>query len=622
MSVTFDGERSRKWKWFSDKLIRVIKMLDIPAKGAKINGFAFKVWKLDGLSGGRVSAPMGLAIVYTTVDGTQILTADSWTASITGRQYLNVLFSGILSGLKNSLINNVSEEDMVAAGFLTVPNTPLATESPFNNEVGGIGDGGTVWHHDAMPDPVVMPMQSSEAFWTAVSGNLFVDRDGDNALDPPYWMAAQETSLTFYSSNGANLGGRRTALTESAAAASAPAKFLAMLPSEPGELRAVQMQGTSYPSHAVGRSCALVHKLSVGSVASSTFELADMIVNLPSGLQDAINSEESSARPAGSYAFATSALSNPTLLHVLDLTNSSPSTLPGNAEGIWFLANPTEAKWRLSFVLNTYGGAVHNINSDQFIGLLDHMAQGSSLDPLANWRDALWTLFQLMPRPNHNYTVPYDSVMFHAEDGDVYVWTRKYNSDTLGNYGGESFNAFKIDNAGVHVTTLAIPAEVTSTDGVRPSITYAGDGLYLCVCEKLEWPVRVHEIHVGSPFTSWESVPVPYDYELVFVRPIRVKPDDIILAGILEDAEGVYYFAFLRYKQGSGSWDKLSKLPVTKPSELLGGAPYLHPDNSNWAISFFGKGEFVLDMNEYLSPPYVLSQMPVGAYADYARGMP
>lgn len=615
MGLTFDGDRSRKMLWFVRKMIRDLRMLNLQTKALVYNGFFLRAWRSGDIFGGHAAAPMGAVVLYSTIDGVSVMTADSWKSGFTGRQYMNALFKNLTSGTSVNLIDRVPEEDMIAAGFLTIPATPILTGSWYNVAPGGFIDGTSYVHRDANPSPVVIPVLAGEAFWTNLSGNLFVDVNGDDIQDSPPYRQVQDSSMTFYSSDGSGLNNRRTIVSEEASTIGIPSGVVTLLPSV--ELAAVRSHSQDYSVTGGHRYAAMYYTGSTDGLLAGYFMLSTLTANMPAGLQSAIHDvpADSSAWIHGNLAFSTVVDGYPTLLHSIDLTNSQASHAT-SSEVDWFEDNDYD--WALSFHFNTIpSSTVYSVPVSQFLSLLDFLAQNVTMitGGVVDWNLAVYMFNQLFPRPNSSFSTPHDSVMFNAEDGNVYTWTRYYNSTRLGQFGSSDFNAFKFTHTGLFVTEIVIPTVVTDTDGIRPTITYAGDSLYLCVCESLEPPLRVHEIHVGSPFTAWTEIPVPTGTDnLVHVRPVRVKLNDIVLLGVIEDAEGLYYFAFLKYTNGSGEWVRMGQIPVIRPD--------VYPDEVNWSIGVFGKGEFSIEIPQYLSQPTATTQMPIGPYSGYTRGMP
>jgi len=602
--ITFDGDRSKKRKWFAEKQLAVIKDIDVPAKAVKWDGFTFKVWQQGELTGGRVTAPMGAVVSCSNDDGIRLAVADFWAGGFTSYVPLNVLYyaaEGNTPVIK--AINLASAGDVALDGNQTVQFRPMLGSSPFGLVGGETPGPDTVWVQDYACGPNLLPYKGAEGFWLSVADNLFIDFNNSGVADFPKYTF--DNTLMFYSSNGSNLGGRRTLTLqvgggEEMAGAVQPLRTAQQLAKDWQVLH----QFYSYEGHNSKYICAWNFLFP----AYSPIYLETMIPEdtMPAALRIIIlDISATSSWPMGYYSFAANGVQ--TFLHVNNATNTIPYKISNPAED-WFVANPAYENWRLSFSF-AVGSTVSVIDSSQFILLLDGL---SDVTVIGDWRMAKRMLEQLLPHPNSNFLIPYDSVMFHAHDGLIYTWTRKYG-------------AVYFSSTGLFSATISVPVEVSSEDGVRPDITYAGafesGNLYLCICNKVKESVRA--VYYGSPFTSWVKLPgTDTGQTLVHVRPVKVTPDEIVLLGVIQETievetvpTDIYSLAFLR-------WQMIAEVPTTALWQKLGRLPFTASDNDNFSVSLFGVGQFVDDLESYLSPPPTLPQTPVGPYAKYAIGMP
>jgi len=561
VGITADGERSRSRMWFGKKLAYVLRMTEGLSKVLKWQGFTFRVSLLGDMIQGRITAPMGGVALYTCVHGTQVMTADYWMDVFTPPRYMYAMYGNYPDGAYGFRgVHYVPEEDLISDGYTTIQHVPMVTSSPYyaSNPPRPDGAGAPdTWEFDAMPTPVTMPAMGSEAFYTNMNASVYVS---GNPID----RSLVDTNLTFYTARGINLANRLSFSFEEASV-KGTAHIHTLLPAK--EMSAFRYNGQEYQFFDVdamgvdARVVGIWYLMQFSELFLYYIELSTIVQNMPFCLQTAvIEPATSSVRPAGNYAFTDSVDGYPIVFTAVDLTNTVMGGMPTAPEEACFTATPADEKWRLSLHINYSGtGVVHSVDSSQFLPLLDSLSTHPDITPLTSWADALYMLQQFFPRPNHNFAVPHDSVMFHDENNEICVWTRKYG-------------AVKFTETGMHVTSLNIPVEATGTDGVRPTITYSGDGMYLCVCETLETPLRVHSIYYGSPFGSWTSVVIPAVEVgvLVNVRPVSVTSDSIILLGVIEDVDGLYYFSFLYVKDDVGTWSRMGKLSVTRPD-----SPYL-----------------------------------------------
>ena len=602
--ITFDGDRSKKRKWFANKQLAVIKDIDVPAKAVQWDGFTFKVWQQGDLSGGRVTAPMGAVVAISNDDGISLVVSDYWAGGFNSYVPLNIIYyaaEGNTPVIK--VFNLTSAEDVAADGNQTVLFAPMLGTSPFGL-VGGTTPGpDTVWVQDYACASNLFPFSGAEGFRLSVADNLFIDFNNSGIADFPKYSF--DSSVMFYSSDGSNLGGRRTLTLqvgggEEMAGSIQPLRTAQHLTSN----RMVLHQFYYYETYNSKYICAWDFDLP----SYTPINLEDMIPvgTMPAGLRAIVlDINVVSTWPMGYYSFLAEDVR--TFLHVNNATNTNPLKLSNPAED-WFNDNPGNDNWKLSFSF-AVGSTVSVIDSSQFLVLIDSLVDTTVI---GDWNMARRMLEQLLPMPNTNYRVPYDSVMFHAHNGNIYTWTRKY--------GAVYFSA-----TGLFATTISVPTEVSIEQGVRPDITYAGTfetvPLYLCVCNKVKEAIRA--VYYGSPFTSWTALPgVAVGQTLMHVRPVRVTPTDIFLLGVIKeqvDVSGVltdsYFLACLE-------WYMIEGVPSTDLWSRLGRLPNTVTANDNFSVGLFGVDQLVTDLENYLSQPMTLPQTPVGPYAKYYIGMP
>lgn len=629
--ITFDGHRSMLRKPFAAKKLATLHDLDLPAQTLLWNGFRVKVWQQGEIDGGRVTAPMGAVVGFGTENGgqskVQIAVSEYFRGGfVSVKDAHSVYFPAEGDDPLVKVFNYVDEETFIADGNSTVQFIPMGSNSPFglvNDSVGAL----TEWHRDLSGVPGIMPDKYQESFWLTLDNNVFIDLNENGTADFPKYII--DRSRLFYIGDGSHVNNRATVSLqvgggEEMAGAVQPWRVIQHLDQE---WQAVHDR-TSYQVSPLGR------KICVRNWGPVDFLPYDIYLDqlIPSGASGfpgelrAIMLSIVGATPGwplGNYTWGTKALVGgepvllQSLLHVANLTNTLPWTGDSPTEE-FFDNNPTEAHWKLfySFYVN---GTVSMVSSSQFLSLLDSLADVSITGATVHWSNARRMLNQLLPWPNNNFSCPYDSIMFHGHDGNVYTWTRKYGP-------------VKFTPTGLYTTSLAIPGEVTAEDGVRPEITHAGDGLYLCVCNKPK--DRVPAVYFGSPFESWvklPGLPAPLldgrpEPTLIHVRPVRVTLEDIFLIGVLKDtAREVigeveqdverYFFSSLRWRVTNGG-------ATTVPWQRHGKLPFDVAENDNFSVGLYGNDPLVKDLANYPSPPSVLPQMPVGPYHLYALGQP
>jgi hypothetical protein len=609
--ITFDGDRSKKRKWFANKQLAIIKDLDVPATAKKWDGFTFRVWQQEDLDGGRITAPMGAVVLCSSPAGIKISVADYWAGGFGTYSDLHVVYTDSPGdAVSLTSYNLVSIEDMTATGVEIVKFRPEVTASPFGLIDGQTPGPATVYVQDYSALPGVMPYEGAEGFWLSSTAKFYIDFNGNGTQDFPKWIT--DSTLTFYCSDGSNLGGRRTATLQIGgrnvfAGAVQPQRIYQQLNKD----WQVMHQRVNYERNGVGMlrgwNCIFPDFL---PLYMSTAIPNDPLI-IPGELRGILldNTVWQNMWPLGSYSFLHG--TDQVFLQVSDVTNTIQWGGATPAEQ-YFIDNPLEINWKIFFTL-TVGNNSYIVNSSQFIDLLDTAQGGDILSGASpDWELARRMIEQFLPYPNNAFTVPYDSVMFHSHGGNIYTWTRAYGS-------------VMFSTTGLYAAAIAVPAEVSAETGVRPDITYAGtfdtEPLYLCICNKVKEEVKA--IYYGSPFGIWDILPgVEAGQTLVHARPVKVTPDEIFLIGVIKqdvDVEGVpttkYFFASL-------NWQVIEGIASTDLWQKMGMLPFTVEEFNNFQVGLYGVDSRVNDLASYLSPPPVLPQMAVGPYAKYAIGMP
>jgi len=641
--ITFDGDRSLKRKWFAKKQLAIIQEIDVPAKAVKWDGFNFKVWQLgEDLNGGRVTAPMGAVVACSSANGIKIAVADYWAGGFNAEQDLYVVFKDLgVSG----------EFTTFFEGAIDIPPDPIPSDyeptyypMKFIPAIGtswfGLVDGDTVGPDSVEVDnfpcgPVPLPWKG-EAYDIMVGGTMKYDLDGNGVYD--WFRHVFEKNTSFYLAAG-----------QQALRKNCIAKHIEYdINFDP--LRTYQKTGTDrYTSYHGAYIYDFVDSIKVVGynidVTTSTVDNIQFSEILTTAMPETLRLilihtlNDGSCEPIGSYA------TDNMFFHAVNATTHIWSSGGEScAAKDYYDDNPGNDDWRLFYSM-TVDGVTHLVNYGQFGALLNSLSlHGTS----GSWYDAMRMFSQLVGAyPNCNWTVPYDSIMFHDDDNNLYTWTRPYGP-------------VKISKDGIEVIEMSIPSEVVDNDGVRPEITYAGRfvdyRLYLCICNKVKEEVKA--VYIGNPFPDDEDdsddwIKLPHvdprivhvtnpDEDVVtcvlfHVRPVRVTPTSVFLIGItkdttlyIDDQTGEYirdesgeltksyhyHFASLIWSvdlEGNATtdiWTQLARLPFTAS------------DNDNLQVGLYGDDSRVNELAAYLTPPPIMPQSPVGPYDKYSIGLP
>lgn len=579
MSITFDGERSKQRFGMAKRWLGNLKTMGMPSKMLTHEGFTYRLANIaDGLQKGRITAPDGLVVACTQKDGVSIMWADYWHGGFGGAQDLHVINDAY-----------VGSGQLVIAYLSEIANAKF---DPRQTRTFIVSDG----FIDSVPTPSILT-SIGERGWLCVSG--VVEGVASWQVAESFLLAYQQSGKSEKRFCVAHQIANNTAGWELGKRVSQCvwSRYMLVVSHSIGAYL-LDVDQSNAPSCAVimtgGRSAGPV-------VGYAHFYLGLMSLGAPAGLQSAMLSVSPPLAGAmGSYAFTKNASEEPTLLHCVDATGASA----------YFIANPSDAPWKLFFTFYTFGaGVLHSfpVNTTVLAALVPSVIVSGEVD----WVKATEVMRQLFPWPNNNHNCPVDSMMFHTLAGEVYSWSRKYG-------------AVRFSIAGMSQATINIPA-AASTPGTRPEIYNAGNDVYLCICtapaDKYEvdpadptpyappsdgaWN-GVKGVYVGSPFGSWVELPYPAGARILHIKPLRASLTDVQLLGIvLNLSTGAINAASLTWNDvAGGAWKILAPVPVT----------IADVDVAQWSISPYGEGELTSFAMGFPHPAPALPQMPKTPY--------
>jgi hypothetical protein len=387
---------------------------------------------------------------------------------------------------------------------------------------------------------------------------------------------------------------------------------------------------------------------------------------MPSELREILLLEDDiSGRMSTFHVFSMQADRKPVIFVSIDLTNTQQRPIPDGPDVDW-LNDPVNAgdrDWRIScHFIDTETGETWSYTAAQFWDLLrdravhlpieeDWQTAPSDEDIESGWFVALLVFNQFFGRPNHKFIVPHDTWTFHADDGDIYAWTRYYGEVRIEKSG----------IVGLPGGTIKVPVPVQEADGIRPTIMYSGRfsdediPRYICICEKLERSTtnedlpqgqkEVIGLYVGDPFApgdAWHEFgqfQLEIEDETWVLCQARIvfhdfvpgdtpeeEYDSVMMIGIIRrlfvdqetsEEKLEYFSAILEYNtNGGGKWVVAGK---------YGGINTIDPVyGERWSadLCLFGDDKLSPRMKEYISQPFAASQMPFAPYETYYSGLP
>lgn len=570
--ITYDGHRSLRRKHLGRRVLENITKLGLPAKAVLFDGFLVKALNLDDVKKARITAPAGALVACSQVGGVKLIELDHWLGGAESMADAYICNAVFLPGQVASTYNN---PNYIWPKIMFVPEA--------------IYDQYTYTHINLPPQIGLLPFLGENYVLTMTGSDNA--RNRTESLMTPYLLAGNADRRIAVASEFT------TGAMES----------IHTMPGKP--YRIAGTRTGKRPISAAGNKyiCATVYFIEKDRLGYFFFFANTMYAGVPDATMRSrmiIVQPTDLANTVGSYIYALSADVDPTLLTVVDARDAAYG-LTGVDE------------WKLFYAFHTYGsGSLATIPLSSFVSTLNNV---DPLHAVGTWPSvdigrAYEVLSQLIGWPMRRENLPPDTVTFHGPSGDVYTWSRRYG-------------AVKFATTGLTTTTLTLPAEVTGENGVRPELSYAGNDLYLCVCNKpgksklpseyadqaeadADW-CGIKAIYRGSPFSGWTAIAMPdAAYRLHHVRPIEVSANAITLLGVLRtmDAQPVYYLAAFR----DGAWTNLGKLPVTVAD----------PERVSWTAALFGDDPLVASMAAFPSPPAITPQMPALPYSVYTGVIP
>ena len=634
--ITFDGHRSMLRRPFAEKKLAQIRAIDVPSKAVRWDGFLFKVWQQDELSGGHITAPMGAVVILSTWDGMFIATADYWKGAWSGARQMHTIKKDDLSPHASSVyffIGTAAVDPEMYEGMVTSPVVPSPTIFKYGYyddlpwAPGSAGAGADAAGRPSVPG--IMPHGTGEMVRLTINDVLL--QPGDET------RAVFETKLSMYNDAGLQVSRRMAIASQSVTLTLEVDKALAEHVNWFGPNRAI-IHG-------------LVHNLTSGGSVFYDLSFAEEGIEISSFQREWLLPQVLATSGTMPAAVRSALLNAPVtddygVLHPWMILHSLYTFLDGAGELValaviqatvyegpakdwfddYFEDHPGDEKWRLLYVLRI-GNGIWAVDSSQFIGLLDAYAPLKDVVyEVGGVTHISWTqAYYVAPRfcrpwPLESDIVPYDSALFHDTAGNTISWSRR-------------FGAVAFTPSGLHQVSdqVWLPTEVIAEVGVRPEISLAGmdgDGAnqFVCVCRKVD-EGRIRRIYVGTPFEENKWIPVPgppAGFTLVHVRPVRAKSlaDAEFIGVAYGQKEGAdspgYYFASIHVQ-----WDDN---PLTyddlPPWSIHGRLPFGVTPEAVFQVGLFGKDKRVMDMATFPDHPPTSGQSPVSPdYSLYARGL-
>ena len=654
MSLIVDGVRSIRRKWFADKKLAHIKAIGVQSKTLIWDGFVFRVsWQDDIVSLRHIMAPMGVLVAASGASGVTLYSSEFWQGPFTTKRAVGA--PGVVGDPPPSVFDDIPPGSVYFGGVFGAVEYKKYTR-------GESDDAGPLLPQTAYgyayATPSLMPVGLSEDKALSLSVGL-ADRGHSSTLVGLFEASGTEAIVSGFRYSLAN-------------GISLPTYFV--LPGR-GRFRCVAAHYSFLEADSTANIFAYHWSIRSKGDVRGRYWRTDSFQNV---LPPDVSSMASLARRffhIGYYAFSMSADDGVAYLSVfsgylVEAPYSEYFTYT-NQYGVR-VENPLTRKWKLlytfllepnidttsmneedEFAAVMNGSVVFSVSSEQFLPLLDKMSGFRIMDcggPVKytldgveynssgrlydiedeeieiDWALAVGMMKDLFGYPTNSQPfVPHDTVTFHSFRG-VVCWTRRYGS-------------VEIAPDGMFPLDVVMPDEVESEEGVRPVISYAGEGLYFCACDRVG--DRILSVYLGCPFQVeevdpwWERINLmPAEWErgadddletdddgrVLYVRPVLVTLERVVLLAITRDMLGIdpeteeaaprYMFAMVDTPVGGEGWNTTTYL------KLVSRIPVTDEERLRFDVITYGRGEYTQLLLEYPSPPAAAPRH--GLFDDYS----
>lgn len=603
MSLIVDGVRSAKRKWFADKLLEKIKTLGIQSKCLYVGGFLFRVkYQDESVNTRHIAAPMGAVVVSFGKKSVRIYAAEYWIGGFVSNKAMHRFDAPFLAENASASISGYNEHT-TADLVLVRKNADTCQWVPFVAQ-------NTKY---VQPQAVLLPVGYFEDVALIYSSRI---RYKFISIDEATSQKISEAAVLLFAHDGQQQSQSKIV---HASLAFFTESTLFQSPWRNGLLLAVRSHWSYYeyqPGQSGGNILACLY--SIRSRADlRTYPLYSWILKsvCPKGMH-AILDKHSAWLGMGSYGFMQEDGSF-LYVHLLRMTSRFGYVDP-------FFKDEANDKWRLFYFILRFPPlnkdmdvaaeeaalartSIVAVSNNAFMGTLDDMSGGNIFlgGGAIDWSKAERLLHQIFVWPNFTDGQPHDSVMFHSAD-TVFSWSRAYGGVEIG-------------TTGMRRVALFMPPEVRDNKGVRPEITYAGNGLYCCVCDNVGHNVLA--VYVGTPFIEgqWTQLPLlPGEWAakasvILHVRPITIQAERVALLAVVRelDENGTprFLLTVADNTPAACTLSKISVIPAEDEDELR-----------RFAVTLYGNGKYVQLLQEYLSPPAAVPQTLYREnYNEYAR---
>lgn len=601
MTITADGERSRRRLPAARKALNDIMAMDLPVKAGALDGFPYKVWQLDGgrLTGGRIISPFGIYVAYLGEWGFKQFVCDSVQCAaipmygpldIYGDRYFTV-YETAPTGYSVYASGGANGVPIAASPHVGVAPTPDGQWKP--------------------PQPVCI------AF-----GGEYVVLNATYERTSGHWIDCSLATHCYSDGRSdvqaAGISGIAPINTY---AGFTSHRIVPMLTASGYMERLLWKEDIPYYWSANNQANFVEYQYHYAPTGVSGVPLrvtgAEVFGGASSGFKAkvAYHTDVSPLLPVTLGHFGSRTVTDVKGVLAVQVSNyASASCTPAQIDDPNHncISYAGDSNWLLTLTFYSVTGGTSVVGYNTLSPLLSPLAAGELhwlfVDPVNGYTYqqkpeydsmSLRVLFGYGADSDASYTLrPRDTATFADGNGVVYSWLRCCDPSAAQRATeagvGAKLGGFRFQNPdGFIRTPLAMPQAVLADTALRPRITLMTATTYCCIADMANG--EIHGLYVGSPFGSWQDVGLPVGATMYSIRVMQpgdtVATTGFIGVGKEMTQTGIQYRIYM--KMAGGAWVALSQIPVSNVNDLI----------ASWDVCVFGDDPLVQQSQQVRQHP-------------------
>jgi hypothetical protein len=589
--ITADGERSRKRVTHAEKALDLIKRLDLPTKAGLSDGFRYRVWQMDDVSGGRIVSPFGVYVAYLGASGFKQFVCDS-------AECVALPVFDSVEGDRYFTVRNAAPTDYSVYTTGGVDGIPILTDTAV------LVDPANQWKP---PQPVCIPFGGEH-----IVLNATYERPSGHWVECSLATHCHNNGSTDVQAHGISgitpVGGTSGLSSH---------RVLPLLTTQGYLERLLWKQGVPYYATSLsGQPADYVeyqYYYAPTKVSGAGFRITgnDVFAGSSAAFRAKLAYHSTEApllsHSHGHFGSRTATdIKGVVAVRVYNYSTSGCTAAQIADPNHSCIDYAADSNWLLTLTFYSALSSPQVVGYNTLNPALDALATGEfqwvyASDPYVANPEMQSRVLRLLfgygadDETTATATVPRDTATFADASGIVYSWVRCCDPDAAQRAGESSavtkLGGFKFSHPeGFIRTPVAVPAEVLTDTSLRPRIILMTDTTYCCITDHAAGDIA--GLYVGSPFGEWTAVPLPADVTMFAIRVLRPAVAGFIGVGKIPGSGTYHVFINITGIE----WVTLSSIPVTDVNDLI----------ASWDVCVFGDDPLVAQSQQVKQHPIAM----------------